>query len=209
MPLRVLSRVFRGIFLARMRAAFIQGKLLGFADARAFDGWERSLRVMEWVVYAKAPFGGPSVVLKYLARYTHRVAISNARLVNFDGGRVTFPDTSGSRADADGDELMTRVDGAEGFVRRWVQHVLPRGFVKVRHYGLLANRHREAKLAACRRLLVAAGYGAAAWTPDPVPVAVCPGCGGDRWVVVERFGPGGPVGAAAPVCRALGRVDSS
>jgi hypothetical protein len=200
LPVRVLGRVFRRLFLERLRAAFDGGKLAGFADGGAFGSWVRALVARDWVVYAKPPFGGPAVVLKYLARYTHRVAISNSRLVALDGDRVTF--TYKDYSDAAGPKRMT-LSAAE-FVRRWATHVLPRGFVKIRHYGLLANRHREAKLAVCRRLLVAARIGPvvpeAAVRPDP-----CPVCGCDRWVVVERFGPGDP---AAPVCRAA-RVDSS
>ena len=151
------------------------------------------------------------MVLKYLARYTHRVAIGNSRLVKLDGGRVTF--TYKDYADASKTKAMT-LDAVE-FLRRWAQHVLPRGFVKIRHYGLLANRHREAKLAACRRLLLASGCGVVSWIPEPARVVGCPVCGCDRWVVVERFGPvGGEVPSAkpeglGPVCRAVTRVDSS
>jgi Putative transposase len=201
-PVRVLSRVFRGIFLARMRTAFTEGKLLGFASAGAFEGWVRTLCAKDWVVYAKPPFGGPSVVLKYLARYTHRVAISNARLVKLDGGQVTFT-YKDYADDAKTKELTLSV---VEFVRRWVQHVLPRGFVKIRHYGLLANRHREAKLARCRRLLLAAGCGAVSWLPEPARVERCLVCGCEVWVVVERLGPGEPDG---PVCRSVERMDSS
>jgi hypothetical protein len=201
LPVRVLSRVFRGAFLARIRDAFEDGKLAGFADPGALAAWVRGLQAKDWVVYSKPPFGGPEVVLKYLARYTHRVAISNARLVKLEGGRVTF--TYKDYADASTTKAMTL--DAEEFVRRWVQHVLPSGFVKIRHYGLLANRHREAKLAVCRRLLVASGIVPVvpepAVRPDP-----CPACGCERWVVIERFG---PVGAGGSVCRAVPRVDSS
>jgi hypothetical protein len=196
MPVRVLSRVFRGAFLARMREVFGRGKLAGFADRAAFAVWVRSLQAKEWVVYSKPPFGGPAVVLKYLARYTHRVAISNARLADLDGGRVRF--TYKDYADASKSKEMT-LDAVE-FVRRWVQHVLPRGFVKIRHYGLLANRHRESKLAACRRLLVASRIGPVVTEPAAVRADPCPVCGCDGWVVVERFDPG---------CRAVVRVDSS
>lgn len=195
LPVRVLGRVFRGKFVARVRAAFAAGKLLGFADAGAFDGWVRGLYGTDWVVYSQPPFGGPAVVLKYLARYTHRVAIGNARLRAFDGTRVTFTYTdyaAGGRA-----REMT-LDGAE-FLRRWVQHVLPRGFVKIRHYGLLANRDRAANLAACRRQLVAAGVRVPA--VGAARPAACPGCGSGRWAVVGRFGPyePPPVGWAAGV----------
>jgi hypothetical protein len=196
LPVRVLGRVFRGVFLTRMREAFARGMLIGFDGPGAFETWERALRAKDWVVYAKPPFGGPAVVLKYLARYTHRVAISNARLVNFDGTRVTFGYKD--YADASRTKAMT-LDGAE-FLRRWVQHVLPRGFVKIRHYGLLANRHREQKLAVCRRLLVASGVGPMVPEPAPVRPDPCPVCGCDGWVVVERFG---------PECRVVVPTDSS
>jgi hypothetical protein len=202
LPVRVLSRVFRGIFLARIRAAFIAGKLLGFADGWALEGWVRTLVARDWVVYAKPPFGGPSVVLKYLARYTHRVAISNARLVRLDCGRVTF--TYKDYTDASKSKELT-VSAAE-FVRRWVQHVLPRGFVKIRHYGLLANRHRQAKLETCRRLLLGLGCGVVSWIPEPAQVERCPVCGCEQWVVIERLDPGETSG---PMCRSVARVDSS
>jgi hypothetical protein len=201
-PVRALSRVFRSRFVARIRTAFAQGALAGFGDGRGFESWVRALVSQEWVVFAKPPFGGPSVVLKYLARYTHRVAISNARLVKLDGDRVTF--TYRDYADAATTKEMTLC--AAEFVRRWVQHVLPRGFVKIRHYGLLANRHRDARLAVCRRLLLGAGCGVVSWVPEPARVAVCPMCGCDRWVVRERFGPGEGGG---PVCSSVVAVDSS
>jgi hypothetical protein len=184
LPVRVLGRVFRGKFLARLREAFVRGKLAGFDTARAFEAWEASLRAKDWVVYSQPPFGGPAVVLKYLARYTHRVAIGNSRLVAFDGRLVTF--TYKDYADAARTKAMT-LDGVE-FLRRWVQHVLPRGFVKIRHYGLLANRGREAKLARCRRRLLASG----GWVPVPEPEARprgCPVCGRVAWRIGERFGP--------------------
>jgi hypothetical protein len=192
LPVRVLGRVFRGQFLARMRDAFGRGRLAGFADAAAFAAWAGVLGAKDWVVYSKPPFGGPAVVLKYLARYTHRVAIGNSRLVTLDGGRVTFTYTD--YADAARTKTMT-LDGVE-FLRRWVQHVLPRGFVKVRHYGLLANRDRAAKLAACRRLLWAAGRWAVAAVAEPAARPDgCPVCGATAWAVVGRVDavPGGAV----------------
>ena len=199
LPVRVLSRLFRGKFLARMRDTFARGKLTGFEDVRAFESWVGRLQAKDWVVYSKPPFGGPAVVLKYLARYTHRVAIGNSRLVRFDGGRVTF--AYKDYADASKSKEMT-LEGVE-FLRRWVQHVLPRGFVKIRHYGLLANRHRAAKLAACRRLLWASGVVAVACVPEPaVGPDPCPLCGAASWLVGDRFGPLSEV-------RCRGRVDSS
>jgi hypothetical protein len=199
---RVLSRVFRGKFLARVREAFVRGRLAGFADAAAFEAWAAALRARDWVVYSQPPFGGPAVVLKYLARYTHRVAIGNSRLVALDGRRVTF--TYKDYADAARTKAMT-LDGVE-FLRRWVQHVLPRGFVKVRHSGLLANRDREAKLAACRRLLRASGVGPAPCPPAAARADPCPVCGVESWRAGERFGPA-VVGGMA--CGAVVRVDSS
>jgi hypothetical protein len=191
LPVRVLGRVFRGKFLARLDEAFARGKLTGFADLAAYRAWSARLRSKDWVVYSKPPFGGPEQVLKYLARYTHRVAIGNSRLVDLSDGKVSF--TYKDYAEASRHKTMT-LDGVE-FLRRWVQHVLPRGFVKIRHYGLLANREREDKLAKCRCLLLVVGLWVigrvAAPQPPPDP---CPECGVESWVVGERFGPvvGGP-----------------
>ena len=144
------------------------------------------------MVYAKPPFGGPEQVLKYLARYTHRVAISNSRIENVSDGRVTFRYKDYS--DEHRSKVMT-LAGVE-FLRRFVQHVLPKGFVKVRHYGLLANRDRDARLAVCRRLLAIESLRARLMgTPSPVREVrivvtpprvmerVCPFCGSDR---IER-----------------------
>jgi hypothetical protein len=183
LPVRVLGRVFRGKFLARLQAAFAGGKLAGFADAGAFAAWVGQLRAKDWVVYSKPPFGGPPQVLKYLARYTHRVAIGNSRLVKLEGTRVTFGYKD--YAEASKTKLMT-LAGVE-FLRRWVSHVLPRGFVKIRHYGLLANRHRAAKLAASRRVLWKAGCSIPR-VPEPAPRQdVCPVCGRQAWVRGERL----------------------
>jgi len=186
LPVRVLSRVFRENFVARMREAFASGKLAGFESAGAFAAWVRQLESKDWVVYSKPPFGGPQQVLKYLARYTHRVAIGNSRLVSLEDGRVTF--TYKDYADAAKAKTMT-LEGVE-FLRRWVQHVLPRGFVKVRHYGLLANRHRAEKLGVCRRLLMALGRGLPVCVADPDARSdKCPRCGVEAWLIGERFDP--------------------
>jgi hypothetical protein len=148
------------------------------------------------VVYAKPPFGGPRRVLKYLARYTHRVAISNHRLVSLADGRVTFR----SKDYADDHRSKTMSLTADEFLRRFLQHVLPRGFVKVRHYGLLANRQREDRLKVSRRLLlvVAAAARVAEATSEPGAVsdkparpAACPRCGGQRLTTIE-LPKGGP-----------------
>jgi len=190
LPVRVLSRVFRGNFLDQMREAFIAGKLAGFENAGAFEAWVSQLQAKDWVVYSKPPFGGPEQVLKYLARYTHRVAIGNSRLVSREQGCVTF----GYKDYADSARTKTMtLEGVE-FLRRWVQHVLPRGFVKIRHYGLLANRHRAEKLSLCRRLLLALGCGLPVCVAEPeVRPDRCPLCGIESWLIGERFSPCGEV----------------
>jgi hypothetical protein len=201
LPVRVLSRLFRGKFLALLRAALDGGQLTlpeQLADADAVSAWLAALYAKEWVVYAKRPFGGPAQVLKYLARYTHRVAISNRRLLHLADGRVTFRYTD--YADDHRAKVMT-LDAVE-FLRRFVQHVLPKGFVKVRHYGLLANRRREHRLGVCRRLLFVAGV-APQWVGDAVRVEpaqgpCCPHCGGDRVVRHELVA--GPAAATALAC---------
>ena len=202
LPVRVLSRLFRGKFLAALAAAHaagrlgLHGTLASLADPAAFAAWLTPLYTQDWVVYAKPPWAGPEQVLKYLARYTHRVAISNARLVSLVDGQVTFRDHD----DADGRRPKTMTLTAAEFWRRFLIHVLPRGFVKVRHYGLLANRYREAKLPLCRQLLLvvvvaAALAGTAARAAgEPRP---CPLCGGLVWQVVERS----PRPSVAEVCR--------
>jgi hypothetical protein len=198
LPVRVLSRLFRGKYLAHLRQAFDQGKLTfpgplaPLAGPECFQHLLRKLAGHDWVVYAKAPFGGPAQVLKYLARYSHRVAISNARLLNLADGRVTF--RYKDYADAPRQKTMTLA--AEEFLRRFVHHILPRGFVKVRHYGLLANRHRQEKLELCRKLLLAVAVvlltsaDRATVEVNPVGPHCCPQCGGQRFVVLELPKPG-------------------
>jgi hypothetical protein len=200
LPVRVLSRVFRGKFLAGLRAAFNDGELRFEADQ-----FDRALSVAartDWVVYAKPPFGGPEQVLKYLARYTHRVAISNARLLGFEDGMVRFRYKDYAHGDRERVMTLTALE----FVRRLLLHVLPTGFQRIRHYGLLANRHRQDKLAVCRRLLGSApgaGPGFAEETMEPrdspssiTPTRVCPACGAGRMIVIKEFPPL-PVGAEA------------
>jgi hypothetical protein len=172
LPVRVLSRVYRGKFLAGLRALAAQGKVT-LPDLGP-------LYAKDWVVYAKPPFGGPEQVLKYLARYTHRVAISNHRLAKLETGRVTF--RYRDYADSRKGKLLTLA--AEEFLRRFVQHVLPKGFMKIRHYGLLASRQREARLRQARRLLLPrlALPGSAATEIAPAEPSRCPHCGSVRRV---------------------------
>jgi hypothetical protein len=204
LPVRVLSRVFRGKFLAGLRAAFkrgrlrFSGRLAALARPRRFDRLLAETVRTEWVVYARPPSGGAATVLKYLARYTHRAAISNRRLVAFADGQVTFRWKDYAHGGKRGNMTLAAVE----FVRRFLTHVLPSGFVRVRHYGLLANRHRREKLARCRELLgtaVTPQADTAPSEPDPVtppgheaavtPTRVCPRCGAGRMVVVAEFPP--------------------
>jgi hypothetical protein len=167
LPVRVLSRVFRGKFIDLLKRARAAGKLIGVEDDRAFNRLIYESVRHEWVIYAKPPFGSPRQVLKYLSRYTHRIAISNRRLLSVDDQSVTF----GFKDYARGNRPRTMtLDGAE-FLRRFLLHAVPRGFVRIRHFGLLANRVRAQNLTICRRLLA---------TPTPiVPVVTAvepPGC---------------------------------
>jgi Putative transposase/Transposase zinc-binding domain len=157
LPVRVLSRLFRGKLLAFLRDAYTQGKLqfsgrlAAFADPARLQAWLRRLQKSDWVVYAKPPFGGPEHVLKYLARYTHRVAISNGRLLSCEQGRVSFR----WRDSKDNNRTKTMTLDAVEFIRRFMLHVLPSGLVKIRHFGFLANRNRSARLNLCREHLAA------------------------------------------------------
>ena len=155
LPVRVLSRLFRQKFLCYLKQAFDQGKLqfyshlVSLADPKAFAWFLRRNREHEWVVYAKPPFGGPAQVLDYLGRYTHRVAISNHRLLAFQDGKVTFQYRDRKRHD----RLRTMTLDAAEFIRRFLLHVLPQRFAKIRYFGFLANRHRRNWLSLCRQLL--------------------------------------------------------
>jgi hypothetical protein len=154
-PVRALAQVFRGKFLDALRRAYaaadlvFAGSLAARADPGAFTAWLAQLREPDWVVYAKRPFAGPEQVLEYLGRYTHRVALSNDRILSLDDGRVRFR----WKDYADGDRVKVMELEAEEFLRRFLLHVGPDGFVRIRHFGLLANRTRKAKLARCRALL--------------------------------------------------------
>ena len=185
-PVKVLSRLFRAKFLAYLQTAFRDGKL-GFhgelkslGEKRNFVAWLKRLAATEWVVYAKPPFGGPQQVLKYLARYTHRVAIANQRLVSLEDGCVTFRWKNYARPS----ESATMTLKAEEFMRRFLLHVLPTGFVKVRHFGFLANRNRRDNLRLCRQLLAVSSITPPGLAPHDSPtnepkantVDRCPRC---------------------------------
>jgi hypothetical protein len=200
LPVRILSRVFRGKFLAGLRRLIDDGQMIlpaALVESGARASWLALLQTTEWVVYAKPPFGGPERVLKYLARYTHRVAISNSRLLDLSAGRVTFR----YKDYADDHRQKTLSLDADEFLRRFVQHVLPKSFVKIRHYGLLANAQREARLAVCRRLLLVANLAATQPTTDTEPIEpaqprCCPKCGGTR--LIDRDWPAADSGSPGP-----------
>ena len=157
LSVRVLSRLFRRLFLEALQKAFekkrlsFHGNLKALAQPNAFRALLAPLRHREWVVYAKPPFGGPQQVIDYLGRYTHRVAISNQRLKNVENGEVTFQYKQ-YRAE-DGQQAREMTVSAEEFIRRFLLHSLPPGFQRIRHYGLLASRPKEGNLALCRQLL--------------------------------------------------------
>jgi hypothetical protein len=196
----VLSRVFRGKFLAGLRAAFASGRLHIAGDcsdaAAQFEHLVSAAARSEWVVYAKPPFGGPERVLKYQARYTHRAAISNRRLHDFEDGVVRFR----YKDYAHGQRKRVMNLSASEFVRRFLLHVLPGGLVRIRHYGILSNRHRHEDLALCRKLLTGgkavqaeSGSPAKAETtgcPESTTATrVCPRCGAGRMILIAEFPP--------------------
>jgi hypothetical protein len=198
LSVRVLSRLFRRLFLEKLRAAHEAGHLRFFndhaalADRAAFERYLKPLRKAEWVVYAKQPFAGPKAVLAYLSRYTHRVAIANRRLVSADQRGVTFRwkdyRLTGSA------RYRTMTLPTHEFIRRFLIHVLPKGFHRIRHYGFLANGQRAANLDLARKLL---NVPAEPDAPEPgesepdnrASDQPCPVCGGTM-LVIETFGPG-------------------
>ena len=204
LPVHVLGALFRGKYLAllgeshRQGRLVFHGKLRPLGDAGTFAALLREARSRRWVVYAKPPFGGAEPVLKYLARYTHRIAISNTRLLYVTDTRVAF-----SWKDyAHGNRLRRMELDPLEFIRRFLLHVLPRGFVRIRRYGLLANRHREDSLARCRALLGQEAPPAKAHGEqitdgegdehgEEAAKKRCPGCGGGWMHVVEILRPGG------------------
>jgi Putative transposase/Transposase zinc-binding domain len=195
LSVRVLSRLFRRLFLGLLATAHAKGRLAFFgaceklAEIRAFAAFLKRQRKVEWVVYAKAPFGGPEAVLAYLARYTHRVAISNRRLIAADEASVTFT-YKDYRVEGPGRHKAMTLATHE-FIRRFLMHVLPKGFQRIRHYGLLANGNRTRLVAKARELLAMAPrekQPADEQTAQPaMPQALpcpCPRCGG-QMVVIE------------------------
>lgn len=190
LPVKVLGKLFRRLFLTRLMALHVAGRLAFYGnlahltDRRAFLRHLSPVRKKNWIVYAKPPFAGPEAVLAYLSRYTHRVAISNSRLIRFDDTGVTFRYKNYRCDGADRQQVMTLV--ADEFIRRFLLHVLPRGFHRIRHYGLLAGATRRAHLERARQLLGVAP------PPDDAPEEPidirppCPCCGG-HMVVIETF----------------------
>ena len=199
LPVRVLSRLFRRLFLQMLDAAHRDGRLkffgthAGLADKDQFARFLRPLRKSEWVVYAKQPFGGPEAVLAYLSRYTHRIAISNHRLIKADEAGVTFK-WKDYRVEGP-DRYKTMTLPVDAFIRRFLNHVLPKRFHRIRHYGLLANGNRAANVARARELLsvpsvVLDDDGKSNNTEDKdhgeVARTPCPSCGG-RMIIIETF----------------------
>jgi hypothetical protein len=194
LPVKVLSRLFRRLFLQALAAAYAEGQLQffgevsGLQDPSAFARYLAPLWKKEWVVYAKAPFGGPQQVLEYLGRYTHRVAVSNQRLRKLEHGMVSF-----DWKDYRDQKKKVMTVSAEEFLRLFLQHSLPTGLQRIRYYGFLANRHRAAKLKLCRALLTKP---CADLLPNPndyrnlcVRVRLCPRCGIGTMVPVEALFP--------------------
>jgi Putative transposase/Transposase zinc-binding domain len=197
LPVRVLSRLFRRLFLEKLVAAHKAGRLQFFgnhaplADAQAFAAYLAPARKAEWVVYSKRPFGGPEAVLAYLARYTHRVAISNRRLIALDHNGVTLKWKDYRVEGRDRFKLMTLA--THEFIRRFLMHVLPRGFHRIRHYGLFANTSRADNIARVRDLLAVPSRPSkpdTAETTEPSLSHPCPCCGG-RMIIIETFERGG------------------
>ena len=194
LPVRVLSRLFRRRFLEELQRLHDGGKLRFFgehaalADATAFKAWLTPLRQCEWVVYAKRPFAGPQAVLAYLSRYTHRVAISNSRLLAMDGRGVTFRWKDYRAKGKTRHKAMTL--SPQEFMRRFLLHVLPGGFHRIRHYGLLANSNRRDSLALARELLHVTSPPPEESADDastaPAPTFVCAHCG-HAMVVLQVF----------------------
>ena len=205
LPVKVLSRLFRRLFLEQLRTAFRKGKLrfsgelTELRQPARFLQYLRPLQDAEWVVYAKAPFGGPLQVLDYLGRYTHRVALSNQRLLDVKEGQVTFQWKNYRAKGREKSRVMTL--DSEEFIRRFLIHVLPRGFQRIRFFGLLANRNRKMRLAECRRLLTAPilellpnpdDYRPLRPVMNEESIRCCPSCGKGEMVRVLAIAPAWP-----------------
>jgi hypothetical protein len=219
LPVRVLSRLFRRLVLELLVAAHEADRLkffgdrAGLADAAAFAAFLTPLRKAEWVVYSKHPFGGPEAVLAYLSRYTHRVAISNRRLISADAGGVTFK-VKDYRVEGS-ERYKTMTLATNDFIRRFLMHVLPKGLHRIRHYGLFANGNRAANVAKARQLLNVPQPDRTPDDPKPAETAEppmrsrpCPCCGG-RMIIIETFERGSspryrPAAPVAPI-----RIDTS
>jgi hypothetical protein len=188
LPVRVLSRLFRRRFLEALIARHDQlqffGELEPLGDVAAFTDYLKPLRQIEWVVYAKPPFSGPEAVLAYLSLYTHRVAISNSRLLAYDGDSVTFK-WKDYRAPGRYRHKTMTLEAPE-FIRRFLIHVLPLGFHRIRHFGLFANHQRRRQLRTLRQLLDAVEPPDVDEAPSPPPSFICRSCG-EPLVIVERF----------------------
>jgi hypothetical protein len=200
LPVRVLSRLFRGLFLHYLEKAFTAGHLNFFSTLQSLQERSAFLRHLaparraEWVVYAKRPFAGPQQVLTYVGRYTHRIAISNSRLLAIDDGKVQFRWKDYRHGDHNGSMTLA----ADEFIRRFLIHVLPDGFHRIRYYGFLCNRQRESKLARCRELLGMQQVKPAAAAPCPsndyrtlyealtgTSLTLCPACSHGHMLVIE------------------------
>ena len=186
----VLAKLFRRLFLDNLQQLHASGRLrffgghIGLSERRAFLRHLAPLRKKRWVVYSKPPFSGPEAVLAYLSRYTHRVAISNRRLITLDEHGVTFR-YKDYRCDGPNRQRTMTLNPDE-FIRRFLLHVLPKGFHRIRHYGLLASAGRKANVARARELLDAPAPPAVSDIPLPDPPMPCPCCGG-RMVIIEIF----------------------
>ena len=198
LPVRVLSRLFRRLFLEKLHLAYRSGKLQFFGeqkrldDDKVFTDWIKSHRHMEWVVYAKRPFAGPEAVLAYLSRYIHRVAIANGRLISMDEHEVTFKWKNYRLEGADKFQSMTLT--VDEFIRRFLIHILPGGFHRIRHYGLIANANRKDNLKQARKLLKVPELPIQDKVTDkeggevdePESTYICPDCGAPM-IIIETF----------------------
>jgi Putative transposase len=188
LPVKALAKVFRGKFVAGLRNAHRKkrltcaGSIQHLANAKCFAAFLRTLFRQDWIVYAKPAFGGPAQVIRYLGRYTHRVAISNHRLVSFDGDHVTFR----WRDYAGGNKTKTMTISGDEFIRRFLLRVLPKGFVRIRHFGVMANYNRSESIALCRKLLAMIPLMRSPESRLPNATWLCPRCRA-RMIVILRL----------------------